>query len=71
MLYELLADMLGVASANPALPVVHALTLLVLLGAPRDASVARQRLKAVLDVFPLMQEFLDRGSRATPRGDQV
>ena len=34
-LFALLADMLGVASANPALPVVHALTLLVLLGAPR------------------------------------
>ncbi len=34
-LFALLTDVLGVASANPALPVVHALTLLVLLGAPR------------------------------------
>jgi FlaA1/EpsC-like NDP-sugar epimerase len=34
-LFALLTDLLGVASPNPALPVVHALTLLVLLGAPR------------------------------------
>jgi len=34
-LFALVTDLLGVPSANPALPVVHALTLLVLLGAPR------------------------------------
>jgi O-antigen biosynthesis protein WbqV len=33
--FALVTYVLGVASANPAFPVVHALTLLVLLGAPR------------------------------------
>jgi FlaA1/EpsC-like NDP-sugar epimerase len=36
-LLAILASLAGVASANPAFPFVHALTLLVLLGAPRVA----------------------------------
>src|SRR5215469_9087364 len=41
-IFAALADALGVPFANPALPIVHALTLLVLLGAPR---VAYRRLR--------------------------
>ena len=35
--FAILAALLGQASGNPAFPIVHALTLLVLLGAPRVA----------------------------------
>ena len=42
VLFAGLAALAGVGSANPAFPAVHALTLLVLLGAPR---VAYRRLR--------------------------
>ena len=42
----------------------------LLLGAPRDNAVARQRLGTVLDVLPAMRDFLDRGGHQISGGQQ-